>query len=135
MSAFDGGLWQFGDDSGPEKAITYFASTFIKNPVCVATAHAALTELKKKGPALQEELNEKAARFCNRIKEIFLKTKAPLYIQNTSSIYMIKTADNNPLTRLFNYYFRFHGVNVRERPCFISTAHTEEDFRKNLYRY
>ena len=30
MRAFDGGLWQFGDDSRPEASVTYFASTFIK---------------------------------------------------------------------------------------------------------
>ena len=38
--------------------------------------------------------------------------------------------DPNPLAKLFNYYLRTHGVNIRERPCFISTAHSDADFEK-----
>lgn len=130
MEAFDGGFWNFGDDSSPDGAITYFASTFIKNPISVAAAHAALTEIERRGPALQEDLNEKTIRFAERIREIFLRTKAPLMIQSCSSFFMIKNVDGNPLTRLFNYFLRTRGVNIRERPCFISTAHTEADFEK-----
>ncbi len=130
MEAFDGGWWQYGDDSAPEGTMTYFASTFIKNAISVCSAHAALTKLKEDGPALQLDLNQKAYDFCNRVREVFLKTKAPLFIQNTSSFYMIKPADKNPLTRLFHYFLRFRGINMRERPCFISTAHTSADLEK-----
>ena len=130
MQAFDGGLWQFGDDSRPEGAVTYFASTYIKNPISVAAGYAAMTELIKQGPALQEDLNRKTKEFASRVKAIFLRMKAPYMIQGTASMYMIKPIDANPLTRLFNYYLRMHGVNMRERPCFISTAHTQEDFDK-----
>ena len=130
MEAFDGGLWNYGDNSSPDGAIAYFASTFIKNPISVAAAHAALREIERLGPAMQQELNEKTARFAERIREIFLRTKAPLMIQSCSSFFMIKNADNSPLTRLFNYFLRARGVNIRERPCFISTAHTEADFEK-----
>lgn len=135
MEAFDGGMWSFGDDSSPESVITYFASTFIKNPISVAAAHAALLEIQRLGPALQQGLNEKAIRFAERIREIFLRTKAPLMIQACSSFFMIKNADSNPLTRLFNYFLRARGVNIRERPCFISTAHTEEDFEKTYQAF
>ena len=130
MEAFDGGLWQYGDGSSPEGIVTYFASTFIKNPISVAAAHAAMQELERRSPELQEELNERTERFAKRIREIFLKTKAPFMIQSCSSFFMLKTADNNPLSRLFNYFLRMRGVNVRERPCFISTAHTDEDFER-----
>ncbi|MEK7257069.1 MAG: aminotransferase class III-fold pyridoxal phosphate-dependent enzyme, partial [Bacteroidota bacterium] len=130
MDAFDGGFWQFGDDSSPEGVITYFASTFIKNPISVAAAHAALSEIQRQGEDLQVDLNEKTFRFASRIREIFLRTKAPLMIQSASSFFMIKNADASPLTRLFNYFLRARGVNIRERPCFLSTAHTEVDFEK-----
>ncbi|MCB0517420.1 MAG: amino acid adenylation domain-containing protein [Lewinellaceae bacterium] len=130
MEAFDGGPWNYGDDSSPDGVIAYFASTFIKNPISVAAAHAALREIERLGPAMQQALNEKTARFAERIREIFLRTKAPLMIQACSSFFMIKNADNSPLTRLFNYFLRARGVNIRERPCFISTAHTEADFEK-----
>ena len=130
MEAFDGGQWNFGDDSSPDGVIAYFASTFIKNPISVAAAHAALAEIERRGPDMQQDLNEKTARFAERIREIFLRTKAPLMIQSCSSFFMIKNADGSPLTRLFNYFLRARGVNIRERPCFISTAHTEADFEK-----
>ena len=51
-------------------------------------------------------------------------------IQATASMYIIKPLDANPLSRLFNYFLRMRGVNMRERPCFISTAHTAADFEK-----
>ncbi len=130
MEAFDGGPWNYGDDSSPDGVIAYFASTFIKNPISVAAAHAALREIERLGPAMQEDLNEKTARFAEHIRDIFLRTKAPLMIQSCSSFFMIKNADNSPLTRLFNYFLRARGINIRERPCFISTAHTEADFEK-----
>ncbi len=130
MSAFDGGYWGYGDNSSPEGVIAYFASTFIKNPISVAAAHAALSEIQRLGPSLQQGLNAKTQQFAERIREIFLRKKAPLMIQAASSFFMIKNADASPLTRLFNYVLRTKGVNIRERPCFISTAHTEVDFER-----
>ncbi|MFQ5446119.1 MAG: aminotransferase class III-fold pyridoxal phosphate-dependent enzyme, partial [Saprospiraceae bacterium] len=130
MEAFDGGTWQYGDDSAPEGVIAYYAGTFIKNPISVAAAHAALSEIERRGVAMQQELNERANSFAHHIREIFLRTKAPLMIQSCSSIFMIKTADSNPFSRMFNYFLRYRGINIRERPCFISTAHTDEDFER-----
>jgi amino acid adenylation domain-containing protein len=130
MNSFDGGYWSYGDDSSPEGVIAYFASTFIKNPISVAAAHAALQEIQRLGPDLQRGLNAKTQQFAERIREIFLRKKAPLMIQSASSFFMIKNADASPLTRLFNYVLRTKGVNIRERPCFISTAHTEADFER-----
>ena len=130
MNSFDGGYWGYGDDSSPEGVIAYFASTFIKNPISVAAAHAALSEIQRLGPDLQRDLNEKTARFAKQISEIFLRKKAPLMIQSASSFFMIKNADASPLTRLFNYVLRTKGINIRERPCFISTVHTEADFER-----
>lgn len=130
MDAFDGGFWQYGDDSSPEGLVTYFAGTFIKNPISVAAAHAALQELQRRSPELQQELNERTEAFARRIRQIFLDTRAPFMIQSCASIFMIKTADTNPLSRLFHYFFRLRGVNIRERPCFVSTAHTEADFER-----
>jgi amino acid adenylation domain-containing protein len=135
MSAFDGGYWGYGDNSSPEGVIAYFASTFIKNPISVAATHAALSEIQRLGPGLQQGLNAKTQQFAERIREIFLRKKAPLMIQSASSFFMIKNADASPLTRLFNYVLRTKGVNIRERPCFISTAHTEADFERTYHAF
>ncbi len=43
MDAFDGGIWQYGDDSIPEAGVTFFAGTFVRHPVAMAAALAVLT--------------------------------------------------------------------------------------------
>ena len=62
MDALDGGAWQFGDDSVPTVGVTYFAGTFVRHPLALAAAKAALEHLKEQGPALQEQLNAKTER-------------------------------------------------------------------------
>ena len=55
MDALDGGDWRFGDDSHPEAGVTYFAGTFVRHPLALAAAKAALLHLQQRGPALQEQ--------------------------------------------------------------------------------
>ena len=57
MDALDGGLWQYGDDSIPTVGVTYFAGTFVRHPLALAAAKAALEHLKARGPELQTQLN------------------------------------------------------------------------------
>ncbi len=132
LQVFDGGPWQFGDDSTPQSALTYFAGTFIKNPLSVAAAHAALSEIARQGPALQETLNRKGHDFAQGLAEVFRRTGAPLFVTSTASIFNIKFADNNPLNQLFFPLLALHGVHMRARPCFLSTAHTEADLAQTL---
>ncbi|MEL7019973.1 MAG: amino acid adenylation domain-containing protein [Bacteroidota bacterium] len=132
MDVFDGGIWQFGDDSAPEAMPTYFAGTFIKNPVSVAASLAAMREIERRGTSLQLELNARMAQFATQLSELFLRLKAPLFIQSTSSIFIIKFVDKYPTNPLFYDILRFHGVNMRARPCFLSTAHTDEDLAQTL---
>ena len=132
MDVYDGGIWQFGDESAPEATVTYYAGTFIKNPISVAAAHAAVSEIQKRGGALQEKLNAKTKRFVERLQEIFLRTKAPFEVQSISSFFILKNLDKHPTTNLIYHFLRYHGVNMRARPCFISDAHSEEDLKKTL---
>ncbi|MFK7934174.1 MAG: aminotransferase class III-fold pyridoxal phosphate-dependent enzyme, partial [Saprospiraceae bacterium] len=132
MDVFDGGIWQFGDDSAPEAMPTYFAGTFIKNPVSVAASLAAMREIQRLGKELQLELNAKTVRFTGQLRDLFLRLQAPIFVQSTSSIFTVKFADKNPTNALFYSILRYHGVNMRARPCFVSTAHTEADFSKAL---
>src|SRR5262249_10271730 len=53
MDAFDGGVWGYGDDSFPQAGRTFFAGTFVRHPLALAAARAALRHLKVAGPALQ----------------------------------------------------------------------------------
>ena len=55
MDVFDGGHWQFGDDSYPTAGVTFFAGTFVRHPLTLAAAKAVLLHLKEKGAALQND--------------------------------------------------------------------------------
>jgi glutamate-1-semialdehyde aminotransferase len=57
LDALDGGHWQYGDDSYPEAGVTYFAGTFVRHPLALAAAKAALQHIKDSGPALYETMN------------------------------------------------------------------------------
>ncbi|MFK8103091.1 MAG: amino acid adenylation domain-containing protein, partial [Saprospiraceae bacterium] len=127
LDVFDGGMWQFGDDSIPEAGVTFFGGTFVKHPLCLASAYAALTEIKRRGPELYHELNEKTRRFAERLRQLFLATKVPLRIYSTASVFSIQVVDDNPIARLFYFYLRAKGVHLTERAGLVSTAHSEED--------
>ena len=49
MDAFDGGRWEYGDDSCPEAGVTFFAGTFVRHPLALAAAEAVLDHLKAPG--------------------------------------------------------------------------------------
>ena len=127
MDAFDGGAWNYGDDSVPEVGVTFFGGTFVKHPLSLASAFAALTEVKKGGQPMYDELNAKTARFAERLRKLFLETKVPLQVLSCASIVTIKLLQKNPLGKLFFFYLRMKGVHLMEKAGLISTAHTQED--------
>ncbi len=51
MDTFDGGYWEYGNDSFPEAGVTFFAGTFVRHPLVMAAAHATLKHLIREGPA------------------------------------------------------------------------------------
>ena len=127
MDAFDGGAWNYGDDSVPEVGVTFFGGTFVKHPLSLASALAALTEIKRVGQPMYDELNAKSARFAERLRTLFLKTKVPLQVLSCASVVTIKLLQENPLGKLFFFYLRMKGVHLMEKAGLISTAHTQED--------
>ena len=127
LDAFDGGQWQYGDDSFPEAMVTFFGGTFVKHPLSLAAAKAVLTKIKSDGPQVQFDLNKKSKAFAEKLAQLFLRTKAPLAVKSASSIIAIKVIDNFPLSKLFFHVMRYHGVYMTERAGFISTAHSAED--------
>ena len=127
MDAFDGGAWNYGDNSVPEVGVTFFGGTFVKHPLSLASALAALTEIKRGGQPMYDELNAKTARFAERLRSLFLETKVPLQVLSCASVVTIKLLQKNPLGKLFFYYLRMKGVHLMEKAGLISTAHTQED--------
>ena len=78
MDAFDGGMWQYGDDSYPEAGVTFFGGTFVKHPLSLAAAFAALSEIQRQGPELYRALNEKNGSFCRTSKATLFTNQSTL---------------------------------------------------------
>lgn len=128
MDALDGGFWQYGDDSVPEVGVTYFAGTFVRHPLALAAAKAVLQHLLKNGPSLQQQLNAKTDKFVAELMGYFQQMQAPYTVYNFGSLFMVKSAPEFPYGDLLFYLMREKGVHIWDhRPCFLTTAHSDED--------
>lgn len=137
MDYIDGGYWQFGDDSFPEKETTFFAGTFCKHPLAMNAAKATLLEIQQRGPQLQSDLNSKTDQFVGRLNQLFDATDSGIEVANFGSLFKFNQKKNN---ELFFPKLLMNGVYTWEgRTCFLSTEHDEavldkcfEAFEKNL---
>ncbi|SEN94375.1 amino acid adenylation domain-containing protein [Mucilaginibacter gossypiicola] len=128
MDALDGGNWQFGDDSSPEAGVTYFAGTFVRHPLALATAKASLNYMKEKGPALQEGLNAMTKRLADALNAICEKEGLPLHIPSFGSLWKIKFDYELAYGELLFTLMRLKGIHIWDLfPCFITAAHTDEE--------
>ncbi len=126
MDAFDGGAWSFGDDSFPGAAVTFFAGTFVRHPLALAAARAVLMHLKKEGPALQQTLADRASGTIDRVNDAL--AGSPFSAQRFASNWLIQTAPDFKYSGLLFALLRHRGIHIWEnRPCFVSTAHTDAD--------
>lgn len=128
MDALDGGFWQYGDDSIPEIGVTYFAGTFVRHPLALATAKASLNYMKAQGPKLQFDLNEKTKYIADKLNVICSRLKVPMYIAQFGSLWRVKFKEEYPYTELFFTLMRYKGIHILEGfSCFLTTAHTQSD--------
>ncbi|HET8932586.1 MAG TPA: aminotransferase class III-fold pyridoxal phosphate-dependent enzyme [Polyangiales bacterium] len=128
MDHVDGGSWSYGDSSLPVVDQVWFAGTFNKNPLTMATAAAALRHMKASGPELQIALNERTAKLARELNTWFAQRGDPLEVVHCGSLFRFKLPKN---AELFYYHLLQRGVYVWEnRSCFLSTAHTEEDIAR-----
>jgi amino acid adenylation domain-containing protein len=127
LDAFDGGPWQFGDESYPEGGVTFFGGTFTRNVLSLSAAVPALRQIKALPPETWTELNAKSDRFADAVNALFARYRAPMRLEHCGSVCNIAFTDENPLARLLTYYLREKGVHTWDRPFFIGLAHTEAD--------
>ncbi len=126
MAGIDGGVWEFGDGSGPTADSTFFAGTFSKHPLSMAAARAVIRRMREEGPSLQERLNESTGRMAASLNETFRDACPGLHLDHFGSLFRFRFAGGD-LNLLF-YHLAEKGVYVWEgRTCFLSTAHTEDD--------
>ncbi|WP_143305917.1 aminotransferase class III-fold pyridoxal phosphate-dependent enzyme [Chitinophaga vietnamensis] len=124
MDAVDGGMWQFGDQSYPDKPTTFVAGTFNQHPLAMQASLQMLTYLKQQGPALQENLNARTAALAERLNKYFAEKRVPVSVVHFGSLFRFVLKGN---WELFYQHLLANGVYVWEgRNCFLSTAHTDE---------
>jgi amino acid adenylation domain-containing protein len=128
MDALDGGPWQYGDASIPAADVTYFAGTFVRHPLALATARAVLCRLQEESPALQVRLNRACSGLVRRLNQDMANRGLPLRLETFSSWFYLGMPAELKHGGLLYFHLREKGIHILEgRPCFISTAHTEHD--------
>jgi amino acid adenylation domain-containing protein len=128
MDALDGGHWQFGDESFPEVGVTYFAGTFVRHPLALASAKASLWYLKENGPALQNDLADKTERLATELNSIFKNRNLPIEINYFKSLWRVSFLEEIPYSELIFVLLRQKGIHIWDGfPCFMTAAYKDDD--------
>jgi amino acid adenylation domain-containing protein len=131
MDAFDGGYWQYGDDSIPEAGVTFFAGTFARHPISLKGALTVLNYLKQDNNKLQKDLNSKAAALAKELNDFMLQRNVPIKFLNFSSVLYYSYPKDLGYFSLLFYLLRHKGIHILEGfPFFLSSAHSDEDIKK-----
>ncbi|TDT46713.1 amino acid adenylation domain-containing protein [Maribacter spongiicola] len=128
MDALDGGFWQYGDDSYPEVGVTYFAGTFVRHPLALASSKAALLHMKEQGPSLQANVSAMTERMAKSLNATFAKDGLPIEITYFGSLWRLKFKKDIPYSELLFVSMREKGIHIWDGfPCFLTTAYTSND--------
>ncbi|WP_167285021.1 polyketide synthase [Marilutibacter alkalisoli] len=130
MDALDGGQWDYGDDSVPTVGVTYFAGTFVRHPMALAAARVVLDEMKRRGPALQEDLNARMGAMAAEINAFCASRGAPVEVRHFASVWKTFFLEDHPLQDLLFAMMRSRGIHILDNfPCFLTAAHGEAECR------
>jgi len=130
MDALDGGAWRFGDDSFPEVGVTFFAGTFVRHPLVLASAWAVLNHIKTQGPQMQEKLQKRTSELAADLNTLFQKYGLKTKVETYASWFFFNIHGEHPNASLLFYHLRLRGVHIQDGfPCFLTTSHSEADFQ------
>ncbi|WP_296676786.1 non-ribosomal peptide synthetase/type I polyketide synthase [Novosphingobium sp.] len=128
LDALDGGAWQFGDESFPEVAPTFFAGTFVRHPLVMAACKAVLDHIEAAGPELQTSLAARCDSLVQDLRRVFTDRGIVPPINGYSSWFMLDHSGADRLAGLFSHAMRLRGVHILDGyPCFLTTAHSQAD--------
>jgi len=128
MDTFDGGQWQYGDDSFPAAGVTFFAGTFVRHPLAIAAVHATLQYLKAQGPSLQDGVNRRTTRLAGELNAFFAQRGVKIHVAHFASQMFIRVQEAGELATLLFYHLRDRGIHVLENfPSYLTAAHSDED--------
>jgi amino acid adenylation domain-containing protein len=129
MSVFDGGVWQFGDDSFPPAQRTLFAGAYFKHPLSMAVAYSILDEIRRRGQPMYDELEARTARLVERMNAFFDEGGYPITAAYFSSCFRFFFGAEIKFADLFSHHMVMEGIHVipETGTHFLSTAHTDAD--------
>jgi len=131
MDALDGGRWNYGDDSAPMVAPTFFAGTFVRHPLVLAAAKAVLRHIEGDGQALYTRIADRTKLLVDEISDDMRARGMEGCISHYSSWFVTDFSSRDPVGMLFYPKARMLGLHIQDGyPCFLTTAHAEEDFRR-----
>ncbi len=127
MDGFDGGFWQYGDDSRPEAGMTYFAGTFCRHPVTMAAAKRILQFIQAEGEPMYTRLNALANNMAQQLNDMFRSLDAPMYLANFGSLFKVQFQQESPFSELVFARLRHKGYFIWDhRPCLLTIQHTQQ---------
>ncbi len=136
MDALDGRHWQFGDDSASQVDVPDFRGMLVRYPLALAGTKATLEYLKQEGPALQENLNRHTGHLANEMNSAAQRYGAPIFVTHFGSLWKIKFKQEYPSSELLFTLMRYRGIHIQDGlPCFLTTAHGEEDVKKIIHAF
>jgi glutamate-1-semialdehyde aminotransferase len=125
MSAIDGGVWGYGDDSGPGQPRTFFAGTFSRNPLTMAAANAVLREIEARGDTMYNDLADRAGRMATGLADAFAAAPAAYTVAHCGSVIVVK-AESAEAGELMSYHLADRGVFAWVGGgWFLSTEHSD----------
>ncbi len=127
MDGLDGGFWDYADESRPEAAMTYFAGTFVRHPLTLASSKAILQHLKAGGKPMYDRLNRLADYLGQELNKVFEQLDAPLRLEHFGSLFKIQFEQELAYSEVFFAGLRRRGMHIWDhRPCLLTFAHTQE---------
>ncbi|MGB1129065.1 MAG: amino acid adenylation domain-containing protein [Haloferula sp.] len=128
MDTFDGGQWQYGDDSFPEKDVTFFAGTFVRLPLAMAACRAVLNHIKSQPADYWRAIGERADRLVRSVDRMFKDQGIDITMVNFNSQMYLRIGDDAKHGNLIFYHLRKRGIFAMEGlPFYLTAAHNDED--------
>lgn len=128
LDALDGGFWAYGDQSFPEVGVTYFAGTFVRHPLALATTKASLNFFKEDGGKLQSRLSSMTDFLATELNAEFKNKNLPIEVVYYGSLWRIKFLKDIPYSELLFVLLRQKGIHIWDGfPCYLTAAYEQED--------
>ena len=126
MDGFDGGYWEFGDDSRPEAGMTYFAGTFVRHPLTLAASKAIMQHLKDSGQAMYDRINGLTDYMGKEMNRVFEELEAPMTMEHFGSLFKIQFHQELVYSEVFFAGLRRRGMHIWDhRPCLLTIVHEQ----------